>query len=45
MILLIELMAFNPWFPSLGWVDAARSEALQSAADKLSGVPDAGAEA
>ncbi|MCV7076031.1 cell division protein ZapB [Mycobacterium szulgai] len=38
MILLIELMTFNPWFPSLGWVSAARKEALKSAVGQLSGV-------
>lgn len=36
--LLIELMTFNPWFPSLGWVSAARKEALKSAVGQLSGV-------
>lgn len=38
MILLIELMTFNPWFPALAWVRAARNESLQSAADHLRGV-------
>jgi hypothetical protein len=37
MILLIELMTFNPWFPSLSWVNAARKEALQSATEQLGG--------
>lgn len=37
MILLIELMTFNAWFPSLSWVKAARKEALQAAADQLGG--------
>ena len=37
MILLIELMTFNPWFPSLSWVNAARKEALQSASEQLGG--------
>lgn len=38
MILLIDLMTFNPWFPSMKWVAAARSESLQLAAEQLTGL-------
>lgn len=38
MILLIDLMTFNPWPVNLGWAKGAREDALQSAADMLAGV-------
>jgi hypothetical protein len=37
-ILLIDLMTFNPWYPSAKWVSAARQESLQEAVDQLAGV-------
>lgn len=38
MILLIDLMTFNPWYPSGKWVSAARQEGLQRAVQQLAGV-------
>lgn len=38
MILLVDLMTFNPWQPEDKWVPAARKEALKAAADQLAGV-------
>ena len=38
MILLIDLMTFDPWPDKLGWAKGAREDALQSAADMLAGV-------
>jgi hypothetical protein len=38
MILLVDLMTFNPWHPEDKWVPTARKEALKAAADELAGV-------
>jgi hypothetical protein len=38
LILLIDLMTFNPWYPDDKWVPAARKEALSKAVDELAGV-------
>ncbi|MFV1356936.1 cell division protein ZapB [Mycolicibacterium fortuitum] len=38
MILLIDLMTFNPWYPSEKWVSAARQTALQEAVQQFAGV-------
>jgi hypothetical protein len=38
MILLVDLMTFNPWHPEDKWVPAARKEALKTAADELAGL-------
>jgi len=37
-IVLIDLMTFNPWFPSMKWVAAARTDALQLASKQLHGL-------
>ena len=38
MILLVDLMTFDPWHPEDKWVPAARKEALSTAVDELAGV-------
>jgi len=38
MILLIELMTFNPWPPPMKWVAAARRESLRLASEQLAGL-------
>jgi len=38
MILLIDLMTFNPWFPEMKWVKDARTEALRLAGEQLGGL-------
>ena len=41
LIVLVDLMTFNPWYPEDKWVPAARKEALKTAAGELAGVtPD-----
>ncbi len=40
MIVLIELMTFNPWYPEHKWVVDARKGALKTAADELAGISD-----
>jgi len=38
MIVLIDLMTFSPWLPSMKWVASARSDSLQLAAEQLAGL-------
>lgn len=38
MILLIDLMTFNPWFPDMKWVSDARTNALQLTGEQLNGL-------
>lgn len=38
MILLVDLMTFNPWAPEDKWVPAARKEALETSANQLAGL-------
>ena len=39
-ILLIELMTFNPWYPEHKWVVDARKEALKTAVGELAGISE-----
>lgn len=38
MILLIDLMTFNPWDASLKWVSAVRQDALRTVTEQLAGI-------
>lgn len=40
LIILIELMTFNPWFPDLTWVKDARKASLETAVAQLPGLGD-----
>lgn len=39
-IMLIDLMTFNPWYPAEKWVSAARQAGLQTAVQQLAGVSE-----